>query len=67
MSQEQTAEQRVDAALESVLSAAGTSLKHYTMPSALDQMRKAMKKVMVDNYIQGSNDNFHAMKRKADR
>ena len=58
-----TPEQRIDAALDSVLRAAGSSLKHYTMQSTLDQMREAMRKVMSESYIQGSNDNFKARKK----
>ena len=58
-----TSEQRIDAALDSVLRAAGSKLKHYTMQSTLDQMREAMRKVMSESYIQGSNDNFKAMKK----
>lgn len=49
------AEDRVDAALESVLNAAGTSLKNYTVQSNLNNMREAMRTIMSDNYIDGSN------------
>lgn len=52
----ETPEQRIDAALETVLRASGSSLKNYTMQKSLDDMRKAMKKIMSDNYIAGSND-----------
>ena len=41
-----TADERIDAALDSVLKASGLALKHYTMENS---------------YIAGSNDNFHAM------
>ena len=51
-----TNEQRIDAALDSVLKAAGTSLRHYTMPGSRDRMREAMRKIMSESYIQGSND-----------
>ena len=60
-----TPEQRIDAALDSVLQAAGSSLSsfgYYTSNDRLDQMREAMRKVMSESYIQGSNDNFKAMK-----
>lgn len=50
--------QIVDEALESILQASGSSLKNYTMQKSLDDMRKAMKKIMSDNYIQGSKDTF---------
>ena len=58
-----THEQRIDAALESVLRAAGTSLRHYSMPTIREGMREAMRKVMSDAYIEGSNDCEKAMKR----
>ncbi|NLY58916.1 MAG: hypothetical protein GX071_10335 [Gammaproteobacteria bacterium] len=51
---DQTPQQRNDAALESILRAAGTSLKHY-MPSTQEAMRKAVLKVRSDSYIAGSN------------
>lgn len=62
-----TPEQRIDAALESVLRASGSALKHYTMPKTLDAMREAMRNVMSDSYISGSNDNFKAMQIKGKR
>lgn len=58
-----TTEERIDAALDSVLKASGSALKNYTMPLTLDRMREAMRKVMSDSYISGSNDNFEAMKK----
>lgn len=58
---EMTPEQRIDAALDSVLRASGSSLKHYTLPGTLEAMREAMRKVMSDSYIQGSNDCHKAM------
>ena len=33
-----------------------------TMPATLNNMRDAMRKIMSDSYISGSNDNFEAMK-----
>ena len=53
-----TSEQRIDEALDSVLRASGSSLDNYTMQKTLDDMRKAMKKIMSDNYIAGSKDTF---------
>lgn len=41
-----TPEQRIDDALDSVLRASGSALKHYTMPKTLNEMREAMRKVM---------------------
>jgi len=58
-----TPEHRIDEALDSVLRASGSALKHYTMQKTLNEMREAMRKVMSDSYIQGSNDNFAAMKK----
>lgn len=59
-----TPEQRTDAALDSVLQASGSSLKNYTMPLTIDRMRDAMRKVMLESYIAGSNDNFKALQTK---
>ena len=58
-----TPEQRIDAALDSVLRASGSALIHYTMQSTLDDMRKAMRKVMCDSYIAGSNDAMNVMRK----
>ena len=38
--------QRIDAALDSVLKASGSALRHYTMPKTLADMREAMRKAM---------------------
>lgn len=46
-----TPEQRIDAALDSVLKASGSALRHYTMPKTLADMREAMRKAMFDEYI----------------
>lgn len=51
-----TPEQRIDVALDSVLKASGSALRHYTMPKTLADMREAMRKVMFDEYIRGLND-----------
>lgn len=58
-----TPEERIDAALDSVLKASGSALKNYTMAKTLAEMREAMRKVMSDSYIAGSNANFEAMKK----
>ncbi len=58
-----TPEQRIDAALDSVLKASGSALRHYTMPKSLADMREAMRKVMSDAYIKGSNDTIEAIKK----
>ena len=57
-----TPEQRIDAALDSVLKASGSALRHYTMPKTLADMREAMRKAMSDEYIKGSNDTIEAMR-----
>ncbi len=59
---EMTPDQRIDAALDTVLRASGTSLKNYSMPYNLERMREAMRKVMSDSYIAGSNDCHDALK-----
>jgi len=56
-----TADERIDAALDSVLKASGLALKHNTKEKTLADMREAMRKVMADSYIKGSNDNFEVM------
>jgi len=58
--------QRIDAALDSVLKASGSSLKHYTVKLTLNRMREAMRKVMSESYITGSNDCFEAVKKRND-
>ena len=55
---------RIDAALDSVLKASGSALRHHTMAKTLTDMREAMRKVMSDAYIAGSNDRFEAMKKE---
>ena len=54
--------EQVDAALDSVLKASGSSLRHCTDPARLSAMREAMRKALSAAYIAGSNDNFVAMK-----
>lgn len=54
--------EKIDAALDAVLKASGSALKNYTTQKTLDAMREAMRKVMSESYIAGSNANFEAMK-----
>ena len=61
MTTDQPTEQ-VDAALDSVLKASGSALRHYTYPPTLAAMREAMRKALSAAYIAGPNDNFVAMK-----
>jgi len=61
------ADERIDAALDAVLRASGSALKHYTTASTLKRMRDVMRGIMSDSYIAGSNDNFAAMKANHDR
>ena len=65
-----TTTEKIDAALDSVLAACGSDLKtvhentrHYK-PSTKDDMRAAMRKIMSDSYMEGSNDAHEAMRRK---
>ena len=51
----------VDAALDSVLKASGSALKHYSCARTLLAMREAMRQALSAAYIAGSNDNFKAM------
>lgn len=62
-----TPEERIDSALDSVLKASGSALKHYTTPAIINRMREAMRKVMAESYRDGSNDNFKAMSGEAYR
>ena len=55
-----TPEQRIDAALDAVLLASGSALRHYSPGKTLDAMRSAMRKIMSDSYIDGSNDCLRA-------
>jgi len=55
-------EERIDAALDTVLKASGSALNNYSMQLTLDRMREAMRKIMSDSYIQGSNDTKEVMK-----
>ena len=54
-------QKRIDAALDSVLRASGSALKNYTLQRNLDRMRAAMKQIMSDSYIAGSNAAHEAL------
>ena len=58
-----TANERIDANLDAVLRAAGSSLAHYTLPSSREKLRKAMRDIMSRSYIDGSNDCHDALKK----
>jgi hypothetical protein len=58
-----TPEQRIDAALDKVLKASGSALKHYTAPATLKKMRNAMHDVMSESYIAGSNAEFNLLRK----
>ena len=60
---DKTPDQRIDEALELILRASGSSLKNYTVPLNLEKMRSAMRKVMSDSYIAGSNAMYEALKK----
>lgn len=48
-----TANERVDAALDSVLRAAGASIKDWPNKKTLNTMRAVMKRIMMDEYVKG--------------
>ena len=62
-----TPEQRIDVALDSVLKASGSALRHYTMPKTLADMREAMRKAMFDEYIRGLNGSISKRRPPGDR
>lgn len=59
-----TPTEKIDAALDSVLKACGSSIRYYTLPNSIKNMRAAMRKIMMDSYIAGSNAAHEAMKGK---
>jgi hypothetical protein len=59
-------EQLIDEALDSVLRASGSRLGYYRTERELDRMRKAMRKVMSDSYIAGSNDAMKVIRNSND-
>jgi hypothetical protein len=56
-----TPEKRIDANIDAILRASGSGIDYYTMPRTLEAMREAMRKIMSDSYIKGSQDNFDAL------
>lgn len=54
--------QRIDDNLDAVLRAAGSRLANYTMPATRENLREAMRKIMIQSYIDGSNDAHKAMR-----
>ena len=50
-----TPDERIDSALDAVLKASGSGLRFYTCAHTLGAMREAMRKVMGESYILGSN------------
>lgn len=55
---------KIDAALDSVFSAGRLTLHFYANNKTINGMREAMRKIMSDSYIAGSNDAQKAMKGK---
>ena len=51
-----TPEERIDKNLNRVLNAAGSSLGYFTIQKNIDDMRQAMRDIMSESYIAGSND-----------
>ena len=51
----ETPEARIDANLERILQASGSSLRHYE-PYTKDKLRAVMRSIMSESYITGSND-----------
>lgn len=44
----------IDANLERILNISGSSLKHYSLGVTKDRLREAMRKIMSESYIAGS-------------
>lgn len=59
-----TTNTEIDAALDAILVASGSALKHYTMPSTKEMMRHAMLQIMKKAYMDGSNACHRAMTAK---
>ena len=55
---------KIDAALDSVFSAGRLTLHFYANNKTINGMREAMRKIMAESYIAGSNDAQKAMKGK---
>ena len=56
MNNPSTEQQCVDAALDLVLRASGSALRHYSMPGTLSAMRDAMRGIISAAYTAGLND-----------
>jgi len=56
-----TPDQRIDANIDAILRASGSGIDYHTMPRTLEAMRDAMRKIMSDSYIKGTQDNFDAL------
>ena len=56
-----TPEERIDANIDAILRASGSGIDYHTMPRSLEAMRDAMRKIMSDSYIKGTQDNFDAL------
>lgn len=55
---------KIDKSLDSALKATGSSIEMFRNEIILGGMREAMRKIMAESYIQGSNDAHEAMKGK---
>jgi hypothetical protein len=54
----------VDAALDAILVASGSSLDHHKDPNSLEKMRNAMLQIMKKSWVDGSNACHRAMTSK---
>ena len=59
-----TPTEKIDAALASVLTCVGLKSDTVIPQSMTERLREAMRKIMAESYIQGSNDAHDAMKGK---
>ena len=48
------ASERIDANLDRILKASGSALRNYTLPATLEAMRKAMREIMIAEFIAGT-------------
>lgn len=58
-----TPTEKIDAALDSVLRASGSYNLTYASEYALNNMREAMRKIMVESYINGKSAAWDKMRR----
>lgn len=54
----------IDAAIDLILKASGSALKHYTIPKTLELLRTEMLSIMKKSYVDGSNACHRAMRAK---